>query len=73
MSAGLDNGLEITALHNHFFFDKPRVLFMHIGGEGRADELAKGVTAILDAQRAVRAKAPQPAASFGPPAPKGPS
>ena len=32
MSAALDNGLEVTALHNHFFFDRPRVFFMHIGG-----------------------------------------
>jgi hypothetical protein len=28
MSAALDNGLEVTALHNHFFFDKPKVYFM---------------------------------------------
>jgi hypothetical protein len=73
MSAALDNGLEVTALHNHFFFDKPRVYFMHIGGEGNADELGRGVKAILDAERSVRAKAAQPAASFGAPIPKGPS
>ena len=34
MSAALDNGLEVTALHNHFFFDEPKVYFMHIGGGG---------------------------------------
>src|SRR5215208_5968842 len=33
MSAALDAGLEVTALHNHFFFDEPKVYFMHIGGE----------------------------------------
>src|SRR5205085_11046146 len=33
MSAALDNGLQVTALHNHFFFDQPKVYFMHIGGE----------------------------------------
>src|SRR5262247_3858970 len=38
MSAALDNGLEITALHNHFLLDSPRVMFMHIGGAG--DEMA---------------------------------
>ena len=32
MSAALDNGLEVTALHNHFFWDTPKVMFMHIGG-----------------------------------------
>jgi hypothetical protein len=34
MSVALDSGLEVTALHNHFFFDDPKVYFMHIGGEG---------------------------------------
>src|SRR6476619_2172927 len=32
MSAAFDAGLEVTALHNHFFFDEPKVFFMHIGG-----------------------------------------
>lgn len=65
MSAALDGGLEVTALHNHFFFDKPRVYFMHIGGEGDADHLGRGVKAVLDAQRAVRKKTPQPATTSG--------
>jgi hypothetical protein len=73
MSAALDGGLEVTALHNHFFFDKPHVYFMHIGGEGSVDQLAKGVRATLDAQHAVRAKAARPATAFGPPPPAGPS
>jgi hypothetical protein len=72
MTAALDNGIEVTALHNHFFFDKPRVYFMHIGGEGNADELGKGVKAMLDTEKSVRAKAAQPGAGFGAP-PKGPS
>jgi hypothetical protein len=65
MSALLGHGVEVTALHNHFFFDKPRVFFMHIGGEGTADGLAKGVRAALDAQKAIRAKSAQPQATFG--------
>jgi hypothetical protein len=65
MSALLEHGVEVTALHNHFFYDKPHVLFMHIGGEGTADGLAKGVRAALDAEKSVRAKAPQPPATFG--------
>ena len=73
LSAALDNGLEVTALHNHFFFDKPHVYFMHIGGEGGAEQLGKGVKAVMDAQRGVRKKTPQPAASFGSPLPVGPS
>ena len=34
MSAALAAGLEVTALHNHFFYDEPKVYFMHIGGSG---------------------------------------
>src|SRR6185436_19315050 len=34
MSVALENGLEVTALHNHFFWENPRVFFMHIGGTG---------------------------------------
>jgi hypothetical protein len=30
MSVALDNGLSVAALHNHFFFDQPKVFFMHI-------------------------------------------
>jgi hypothetical protein len=43
MSAALDNGLEVTALHNHFIWDSPRIMFMHIGGMGREQELATSV------------------------------
>src|SRR6185436_20516572 len=43
MSAALDNGLEVTALHNHFFWDSPKVMFMHIGGIGDEERLASAV------------------------------
>jgi hypothetical protein len=43
MSAALDNGLEVTALHNHFFWEQPRVMFMHIGGMGDETLLATAV------------------------------
>jgi Domain of Unknown Function (DUF1259) len=43
MSAALDNGLEVTALHNHFFWDTPKVMFMHIGGTAAPDALAGAV------------------------------
>jgi hypothetical protein len=44
MSVALDKGLEVTALHNHFFFDEPKVYFMHIGrrGQGRYRHAAVG-------------------------------
>jgi hypothetical protein len=52
MSAALDNGLEVTALHNHFFWDTPKVMFMHIGGMGDAQKLASGVGAVFSAIKA---------------------
>jgi len=48
MSALLDNGLEITALHNHFFFESPRLFYMHVHGHGRAADLAREVKPALD-------------------------
>ena len=41
MSALLDNGLEVTALHNHFFFESPRMFYMHVHGHGKAADLAR--------------------------------
>jgi hypothetical protein len=52
MSAALDNGLQVTALHNHFFFDRPHVFFMHIGGMGSTEQLATGVRKVMDAANA---------------------
>ena len=49
MSAALDNGLAVTALHNHFFFESPRVMYMHIGGSGDPAKLATAVKKVIDA------------------------
>jgi Domain of Unknown Function (DUF1259) len=48
MSALLDNGLEVTALHNHFFFESPRVFYMHVHGHGNASELARMAKPAVD-------------------------
>jgi hypothetical protein len=48
MSALLDNGLDVTALHNHFFWEQPRLFYMHIHGYGKAEELARRVKPALD-------------------------
>jgi hypothetical protein len=63
MSALLDNGLEVTALHNHFFWDEPRVFFMHVHGHGTPAELARKVKPAIDligknTQRPAAAAAP---------------
>jgi hypothetical protein len=47
MSAALDNGLDVTALHNHFSWESPRVMFMHIGGMGEEETLASAVGAVF--------------------------
>jgi hypothetical protein len=47
MSALLDNGLEVTALHNHFFLDTPRIYYMHVHGHGTAADLASKVKPAL--------------------------
>src|SRR4051794_37689962 len=54
MDAAFANGLEVTGLHNHFFFDEPKVFFMHVGGTGEPEKLASGVKAVWDAIKAVR-------------------
>ena len=64
LSELLDSGLEVTALHNHFFFDDPKVYFMHIGGEAPAEQLAKGVRRALDKVKEIRTKAPAPASGL---------
>ena len=65
MSAALENGLNVTALHNHFFFDEPKVYFMHIGGQGDAGKLAAGVGKVFDTVKQIRAKTPVPGKGFG--------
>jgi len=64
MSKLLDAGIEVTALHNHFFFDQPKVFFMHVGGEGKVDALGAGLRAAIDETHSIRKNAKKPAATF---------
>src|SRR5437016_6902363 len=64
MTAALDNGLNVTALHNHFFFDQPKVFFMHIEGEGTSEKLASAVKKVYDTTKAIRGPDAKPAESF---------
>lgn len=61
MDAAFANGLEVTALHNHFLYDAPKVYFMHIGGHGETAKLATSVKAVWDAIKVVRKASPTPA------------
>jgi len=70
MDAAFANGLDVSALHNHFFYDSPKVYFMHIGGEGKPDALAAGVKAVWGAIKQVRSAHASPASGFGGEMPK---
>jgi len=48
MSALLDNGLDVTAVHNHFFWEEPRIFYMHVHGHGTPADLARKVKPALD-------------------------
>jgi hypothetical protein len=64
MDAAFEQGLEVTALHNHFFYDEPKVYFMHIGGNGDPEKVASAVKSVWDAIKKVRADRSQPAERF---------
>ena len=51
-------GLTITAIHNHFVRDRPHVMYMHIGGMGTEEKLARGVKAVLEKVKEVRGMDP---------------
>jgi hypothetical protein len=64
MSALLDNGLEVTAVHNHFFWEQPRIFYMHVHGTGTPADLAKRLQpalALIPKPAAAAAPAPAPA------------
>jgi hypothetical protein len=63
MSALLDNGLDVTALHNHFFWDEPRMFYMHVHGHGKPADLARKVKPALDL---IGKNTPRPPAPAGP-------
>jgi hypothetical protein len=63
MSAALAKGLEIGAVHNHFFFEEPRIFYMHIHGMGSPAELARKFAAALKDSKLLPANQPQPAAA----------
>jgi Domain of Unknown Function (DUF1259) len=66
MSALLENGIEVTALHNHFFWDEPRIYYMHVHGHGAAAELANKLKPAIDLiGKATPGSKARPAAASG--------
>src|SRR5713101_6681391 len=70
MDAAFAGGLEVSALHNHFFYDEPKAYFMHIGGQGDPERLAAAVKGVWDAIKKVRAAHATPAKRLAGEAPK---
>jgi len=59
MSALLENGFDVTALHNHFFKDQPHMFYMHVHGHGAAADLARRLKPVVDLIGKGRAAVPQ--------------
>ena len=72
VSALLDNGLEVTALHNHFFWEQPRIFYMHVHGQGTPADLAAKLKPAIDliGKGSPRPAAPSSPGSAAPPAAK---
>jgi hypothetical protein len=68
MSKLLENGLEVTALHNHFFEEQPRIFFMHVHGMGTAADIA---TRLKPALALIPTPPPAPAGAAPAPATAG--
>ncbi len=66
MSALLDNGLDVTALHNHFFWEQPRMFYMHVHGMGSAADLTRRIKPAIDLIDQAAKRAPQSAAAGTP-------
>ena len=67
MSELLDNGIDVTALHNHFFWDDPHVFYMHVHGMGKAADLARRAKTALDLIGHVKPATITPASTGGAP------
>ncbi|WP_310590192.1 DUF1259 domain-containing protein [Dyadobacter pollutisoli] len=62
ISAAHANGLEIGAIHNHFFYEQPRIFYMHLHGMGTPQELAKKFASTIKDAKISPANQPAPAA-----------
>lgn len=64
MSAFLNNNIDVTAIHNHFFYDTPKVYFMHIEGNGSLEGLSSGIKNGLETIKDIRSKNSSPSNTF---------
>jgi hypothetical protein len=61
ISTAQANGLDVSAIHNHFFYEEPRIFYMHLHGMGDVATLAKKYAAAIKDNKLFPAN--QPAAS----------
>ena len=54
----IKQGLTSTAIHNHFVRNHPNILFMHLGGSGNTELMAKKAKAVLDKVKELRGSEP---------------
>jgi hypothetical protein len=66
ISSALENGLEISAIHNHFFYEEPRIFYMHLHGMGTPEELAQKYAATIRQSKVAPANQPTAALASGP-------
>lgn len=64
MKVILANGLSVMALHNHFFFDHPKIYFMHIVGKGDLETITIALKRSFEQIKSIRTKNPSPASGF---------
>lgn|GEM_PF-153954 len=65
MSVLLEYQVQVTAIHNHFFYDAPHVFFMHVGGEGTVATLGGGIRVAMNTIAKIRMHSPKPAQGYG--------
>jgi hypothetical protein len=66
ISAAQANGIEVTAIHNHFFYEEPRVFYMHLHGHGPTAELARAYAEAIRSSPLFPANQPPPSPPSGP-------
>jgi len=67
LSALLNNGIDVTALHHHFYWDDPHIYYMHVHGVGKGADLAQHIKPALDLIGHVKPESPAPASTGGTP------
>lgn len=65
ISALLNNNIDVSALHNHFLYDVPKVYFLHFSGKGTIGELSNGIQSCLTDVKDVRSKNASLPSRFG--------